>query len=202
MAFDRPVVASFAQSPLIPFDDVPAGYFAEAWIRRLVRAGVTVGCRVNPPGYCPESPVTREQMAVFLLRASDTADFTPPPCTAATFADVPCSNPFAPWIYELVRRGITAGCGAGLYCPTAPVTREQMAVFLLKSRDGAATTPAPCTAAPFDDVPCSSIFASWIQKLVADGITAGCGPRIYCPSSSVTRGQMAVFLVLTFDLPL
>jgi hypothetical protein len=139
-------------------------------------------------------------MAVFLLKARDTADFTPPPCTVATFADVPCSNPFAPWIYELVRRGITAGCGAGLYCPAAPVTREQMAVFLLKSRDGA-TTPPPCTAAPFADVPCSSLFAPWIQKLVADGITAGCASGLYCPSSSVTRAQMSIFLVLTFNLP-
>ncbi len=40
------------------------------------------------------------------------------------------------WVFN---RGITAGCGGGLYCPDAPVTRGQMAVFLQK--EGAALTP-------------------------------------------------------------
>jgi hypothetical protein len=54
----------------------------------------------------------------------------------------------------------------------------------------------------FLDVPCSSGFASWIEELVARGITAGCGGGNYCPTSSVTRGQMAVFLTSTFGLKL
>jgi hypothetical protein len=48
---------------------------------------------------------------------------------------VPCSSGFAPWIEELVDRGITAGCGGGNYCPALPVTREQMAVFLTVNFD-------------------------------------------------------------------
>ncbi len=61
--------------------------------------------------------------------------FTPPPCVAGseTFADVPASNPFCIWIEELVRRGITSGCGGGNYCPLSPVTRDQMAVFQVKA---------------------------------------------------------------------
>lgn len=31
---------------------------------------------------------------------------------------------------ELARRGVVSGCGGGNYCPTSPVTREQMSVFL------------------------------------------------------------------------
>jgi hypothetical protein len=46
------------------------------------------------------------------------------------FSDVPASSPFCRWIEELARRGITSGCGGGTYCPTNPVTREQMAVFI------------------------------------------------------------------------
>jgi hypothetical protein len=46
---------------------------------------------------------------------------------------VPCSSPFATWIYELVARGITAGCGGGLYCPTLAANRGQMATFLVKT---------------------------------------------------------------------
>jgi hypothetical protein len=46
------------------------------------------------------------------------------------FADVPCASPFAPWINELSARGVTGGCGPGLFCPGSPVTRGEMAVFM------------------------------------------------------------------------
>jgi hypothetical protein len=184
------------------FADVPADHFARPWIEALYGAGVTGGCSTAPLRYCPEDPVTREQMAVFLLRSREGAGFTPPPCTTAPFADVPCASAFAPWIQALVSRGITAGCGGGIYCPTSPVTREQMAVLLLKTREGAGFTPPPCTTAPFADVPCASAFAPWIQELVARAITAGCAPTAYCPASAVTRAEMAIFLVKMFNLPL
>jgi hypothetical protein len=105
-------------------------------------------------------------------------------------------------VQELLTRGVTAGCGGGLYCPTSPVTREQMAVFLLKTAQGAAFTPPPCTSAAFADVPCPSPFAPWVQELVARAITVGCARGLYCPTDPVTRAQMAVFLTKTFGLTL
>jgi hypothetical protein len=69
---------------------------------------------------------------VFVLRTA-VPTLNPPACVAGSelFADVPASSPFCRWIEELVRRGVTAGCGGGSYCPTAVVTREQMAVFIV-----------------------------------------------------------------------
>jgi hypothetical protein len=182
------------------FTDVPSANPFYRFIETLLHVGVTAGC--GGTSYCPDGSTTREQMAVFLLRAKEGAGFTPPACTTAPFPDVPCASPFAAWVQELVARGITAGCGGGLYCPTDPVTREQMAVFLLKTREGAAFTPPGCTTATFSDVPCSSPFAPWVQELVARGITAGCAPALYCPTDPVTRAQMAVFLTKTFGLTL
>ena len=72
-------------------------------------------------------------MAVLLLRAFEGAGYTPPACANPTFSDVPCSSPFAPWIYELVDRGITVGCGGNNYCPGGFATRGQMAVFVVKT---------------------------------------------------------------------
>jgi hypothetical protein len=180
------------------FTDVPRANPFYRFIETIFHHDVTGGC--GGTSYCPDGPTTREQMAVFLLRARDGGDYTPPPCTTAPFPDVPCASPFAAWVQELVARGITAGCGGGLYCPTSPVTREQMAVFLLKTREGAAFVPPACTTAAFTDVPCASPFAPWVQELVARGITAGCAATVYCPTDPVTRGQMAVFLTKTFGL--
>jgi hypothetical protein len=182
------------------FPDVPPAHSFYRFVETLLHVGVTAGCTATT--YCPDGVTTREQMAVFLLRAREGGGYAPPPCTTAPFPDVPCSSPFAAWVQELVARGITSGCGGGLYCPTNPVTREQMAVFLLKSRLGTSFTPPPCTMAAFADVPCTSPFAPWVQELVARAITAGCGGGLYCPTNPVTRGQMAVFLTKTFGLTL
>ena len=72
-------------------------------------------------------------MATFLLKALEGSTYVPPDCTNPTFDDVPCSNSFAPWIYDLAGRNITGGCGGNNYCPLDPVLRQQMAVFLVKT---------------------------------------------------------------------
>lgn len=52
---------------------------------------------------------------------------------AASFLDVPTSDPAFQYIEALFASGITAGCSGGNYCPDAPLTRRQMAVFLSKA---------------------------------------------------------------------
>ena len=116
------------------FPDVPTNNLFYPFVENLLHNGVTGGCAGG--GYCPGSNVTRAQMAVFLLKARWGSVFLPPPATGTVFPDVPASNPFARWIEELSREGVTRGCGGGLYCPDNPVTRQQMAVFLLKTHRG------------------------------------------------------------------
>jgi hypothetical protein len=142
--------------------------------------------------FCPNDLVRRDQMAVFLLKTVHGSAYTPPACAGA-FGDVTCPSLFADWIEELAAEGITGGCGGTSFCPLSPVTRAQMAVFLLKAEHGSAYTPASCVGT-FPDVPCPSMFADWVEALATEGITAGCGGG-FCPSSPVTRAQMAVFLL-------
>ena len=113
------------------FPDVPCSSNFAPWINQLVAEGITGGCAGG--NFCPANPVNRQQMAVFLLKTLEGGSYTPPACTVATFGDVPCSHPFATWIYELVARNITAGCGGGNYCPTTNANRGQMATFLVKT---------------------------------------------------------------------
>jgi len=178
------------------FLDVAPGYQFYVYVTTLVSNAVTVGC--GGGDYCPATNVTRAQMAVFLLKAKYGLCYAPPPC-AGTFADVPCPSTFANWIEVLAAEGITGGCGGGNFCPTSPVRRDQMAVFLLKAEHGSGYVPPDCTGV-FPDVACPSTFANWIEQLSAEQITGGCGGGNYCPSANNTRGQMAVFITKTFHL--
>ena len=180
------------------FLDVPGSQQFHTYVASLVRNAITVG--VGGGNYGVAQDTLRQQMAVFLLKAKYGICYTPPPCTVQVFTDVPCSLGFAPWINELVAEGITGGCGTGIYCPTSPVLRQQMAVLLLRAFEAPGYTPPACVTATFTDVPCSSNFAPWIYELVARNITAGCGGGNYCPTLTANRGQMATFVVKTFGL--
>jgi glucose/arabinose dehydrogenase len=117
------------------FNDVPCtGGAFDPWIEDLASRLITGGCQVSPPLYCPAATVTRAQMAVFLLKTSQTPSYLPPACTGMVFNDVPCTGgAFDPWIEDLAGRSITGGCGGGAYCPGSAVTRAQMAVFITKT---------------------------------------------------------------------
>ncbi|HXF85766.1 MAG TPA: YDG domain-containing protein [Anaerolineales bacterium] len=183
------------------FSDVPASHWAWQYIERLYASGITGGCATNPLRYCPSNTVTRAQMAIFLLRGIHGASYTPPSASGTIFNDVTTSTPGAAWIEQLYAEGITSGCGGGNYCPSSSVTRAQMAIFLLRAKYGASYTPPPATGTVFSDVTTSTPGAAWIEQLYAEGITSGCGGGKYCPSAAVTRAEMAVFLVRTFNLP-
>jgi hypothetical protein len=51
------------------FNDVPTNHTFFQFIEALAAAGITGGCSTTPPLYCPDDPVTRGQMAVFIGRA-------------------------------------------------------------------------------------------------------------------------------------
>jgi uncharacterized protein (DUF1800 family) len=178
------------------YNDVPASYLFHDAIEKITRKGITTGC--GGGNYCPENLVTRGEMAVFLLRGKHGSTYVPPAATGTVFNDVTIATPFAPWIEQLSREGITTGCGGGAYCPTQTVTRDAMAVFLLRSEHGTGFVP-PAAVGLFTDVPPGAPFANWIEQLANESITGGCNPGMYCPTSSVTRGQMATFLSRTFN---
>jgi hypothetical protein len=126
--------------------------------------------------------------------------YVPPAATGTVFSDVSIDTFASAWIEQFALDGITSGCGAGMYCPDANVTRAQMAIFLLKGKHGSSYVP-PVATGIFPDVPVGSFAADWIEQLAAEGITGGCGGGNYCPDANMTRDQMAVFLVKTFNLP-
>ncbi len=98
-------------------------------------------------------------------------------------------------IEAIAAAGITKGCNPptnDLYCPSDTVNRGQMAAFLTRALGLTERLDNPFAD---DD---GSIFEADIERMAAAGITKGCNPPtndMFCPDNSVTRGQMAAFLV-------
>jgi M6 family metalloprotease-like protein len=175
------------------------GNIHEANIEAIAAAGITQGC--NPPlddRYCPSRPVSRAEMAVFLVSALGMADNLP--TYEGTFSDVAPGAWYTPYVERLAELGITAGYPDGTYRPADTVTRAQMATFLAVAFDHTGERQ-PATGV-FTDVGPSAWYASDVELAYRLGITSGCGvnPLRYCPDNPVLRDQMATFLATALGL--
>ena len=159
-------------------------------IEWMAAEGITKGC--NPPvndRFCPDSVVTRGQMAAFLVRALRLTERLDDP-----FVDDNDSI-FEADIERLAAAGITCGCNPPTndrFCPDGRVTRGAMAAFLVRALGY--TDNGGGDLFTDDD---GSIFEADIDRLGTAGVTKGCNPPTnnrYCPNGNVTRGQMAAFL--------
>ena len=177
------------------FDD--DGNVHEGGIEAIAAVGITLGC--NPPyntSYCPLEPVTRGQMAAFLVRALGLTDNG----GGNNFIDDD-GLIFEDHIARLAAAGITKGCNPPAndrFCPHAFVTRGQMAAFLVRALG---LTDSGAGDFFVDDD--GTVFEPSIDRLAVAGVTAGCNPPAndrYCPDSLVTRDQMATFLARALNL--
>ena len=117
------------------------------------------------------------------------------------FDDVGGGGVHAPAVEALEADGVFEGteCGDGLFCPGEPILRWVIAVWLIRVLD---EEPAESGETRFSDVDAGEWWAPYLETLADLGVTAGCatGPLRFCPHESVTRAQMASFLVRAFDL--
>ncbi len=117
-----------------------------------------------------------------------------------SFEDVPEDHLFHDDITWLARERITFGCNPPdntLFCPEDSVTRGQMAAFLKRTME----VPASETDHFEDDD--ESIFEDDINAIAEANITIGCNPpdnTNFCPEDTVSRQQMASFLVRAFSM--
>lgn len=178
------------------FNDVLASNLFFDYITLLGLSSIPDSCGTG--AYCPDSTINRASMAVFLVRSlvGDSFAFTQTPY----FSDVSPSHPQFSYIQKLRDLGVTNGCGNGQYCPADPVTRGQMAAFIVRARLGVtfSQTFPYNVAQPFADVDSNSIFFAYIQKLRELGITTGCSATAFCPNDPNTRGQMGAFVARGF----
>jgi hypothetical protein len=97
----------------------------------MAEDGIVSGC--GNGNFCPDSAVTRGEIARVLLRLKYLESYAPPAAEGLVFADVALDHPAAAWIEQLAEEGITLGCDPDNYCPSQAVTREQLAILLART---------------------------------------------------------------------
>ena len=106
-------------------------------------------------------------------------------------------------IRALAEEGVFEGteCRPGEFCPTDPVERWVVAVWLVRILDGG--DPPPVETTRFADVDASQWWAPYVERLADLGVTTGCAtqPARFCPYETTNRARMASFLVRAFQLP-
>jgi hypothetical protein len=109
------------------------------------------------------------------------------------FDDIANSS-FRTDIIWLAEQHITTGCGAGKFCPTADVRRDEMASFLARGMGLVGTAPDAFT----DDN--GNTHEANINRIAMAGVTSGCKPNLFCPTEDVRRDAMASFLARALEL--
>ena len=172
------------------------GNVHEAALDSLAARGVLAGTECGQGRICPEDPISRATIAVWLTRVLDNAE--PPRVASSRFADVDAGLWWAAHVERFATLGVTRGCATGplRYCPDDTVTRGQMAAFLNR-----AFALSAAGSAGFGDTS-GHTFEDEIDALAAARITTGCSPNppLYCPDNAVTRGQMATFITRALNL--
>ena len=184
---------AFAQSG--GFGDVADDRYFSVPVTVLAEQGVFAGTECAA-GFCPDDPLDRKTMAVWIVRMLDGQD--PEAVTTTRFDDVAADSFYAPFIERMAELEVTTGCGdRTMFCPDDNVSRAQTATFLsraYKLPEG----PDP----GFSDVPGDTWYTAHVARLAASGITTGCGDRtMFCPNDDVSRAQMATFLYRARAVP-
>jgi trimeric autotransporter adhesin len=214
------------------FSDVTTAYSLYRFVEALLHSGVTQGCtastycptnpvtRAQMAMFIARAMAGGEASVPALGTVPGKGNYNCISGGASLFLDVATTASYCPHVHLIAARGVTLGCDATHYCPTTTVTRGQMAMFIARAMAGSdAAVPSYQTEAAtarsyscdasdpllyFTDMTASSQYCRHVHYLWAKDVIAGCiaTPAQFCPSSMVTRGQMAKFLVNGFGLQL
>ncbi len=161
--------------------------------------------------YCDSLIIIRQEMAKFHIVAMKENISTNP----NSFTDVGCtSGPqcgdiiFSKYIEKMKSRGITVGCGAGVFCPMDQVSRGAMITFIARSFNVDFANYTPPATKSFEDVNPGTTYYKAVEFAKSRGITngknGGCGyPQgtlVFCPGDMVRRDEMAAFLMNAYPL--
>jgi hypothetical protein len=170
------------------FRDMPTSSWKRDTIRRAWRRELLLGCARDR--VCADQRLSRGQMATMVARAAGYADRSE---LTVRFTDVRASDTHAAGIGALVERGVTLGCDAGRFCPSASVSRAETASLVTRARQWPQDAERR-----FRDVPPEATHYGTVNRLAERGVTGGCATHRYCPGAAVSRVEAARMLDRAF----
>ena len=182
------ILADRAPACTINFSDVAEGSTFYPYIRCLACAGVLGGYGDNT--FRPGDNVTRGQLSKIVANAANFNE----PVSGQTFTDVPPGSTFYPFIERMARRGYIGGYSDGTFRPGAFATRGQIAK-IVSNAAGYNDTP---TGQTFSDVPPSSDFYVFVERVAARGAVGGYSDGTFRPGANTTRGQVSKIVSVVF----
>ncbi len=144
--------------------------------------------------YFPTSSVTRAQMASFLARLLDQTDIVLPTGAPDAFSDDedPQFASHEENINRLAAAGVVAGRSSTTFAPDEPVTRGQMATFIVRTAELVTGEALAADRSWFRDR--DPVHGTNVDRAASAGIATGFSNGTYRPGLDVRRDQMASFL--------
>ena len=174
------------------FTDVAADAWYAGAVAQVTEKGLMNG--TSETTFSPEVTMDRSMLVTTLWRAMGSPEAEP-----AAFSDVEAGTWYADAVDWAVANGITSGTGEETFSPTAPVTREQVAVFLYNCA-GAPEADAAALDSFADAASVNDWAADAMAWAVGNGIISGTGTGALAPQGSATRAEVATILVRSLDI--
>jgi len=174
-----------------PFTDLTGNQYLDD-VLEIWQAGITQGCAENR--YCPDDPVPRWQMALFLTRLHTAGGYDLTDGGTSTFKDIQSLEPaYQLAINQLRQIGVTKGTSPTTFTPSANVPRWQMALFIVRLLQVDGITLPDGSDQGFSDIGGVSQEALIaINQLKQLGVITLSGT--YEPNKNMSRDLMAQFM--------
>lgn len=178
------------------FDDVPNGHWAKESIEFLAQLGIISGFEQNT--FIPDKPVTREQF-VKMLVCTISPNFVIN--TNSKFTDLEENAWYTPYITAAQNSGLVSGNPNGTFGIGQALTRQDMAVLILRATEQVGITLEKNATLKFND---NSLIDNYAKESVAilsnAGIVNGMGNGYFAPKEVATRAQAAQLICLMIKL--
>lgn len=173
-----------------PFRDVAQGAWYYDSVAYVHQNGLFSG--TSAASFSPNAVTTRGQIVSILYNLAG----SPTVRSGNTFRDVPSSAYYANAVEWAAAMGLTSGTGSGLFLPDAPVTREQLAVFLSQyAKQHGVELAGSSSLQRFSDYRSASNYAQQpLAWAVSQGLLSGFEDGSLRPRSPATRAQTASIL--------
>ena len=183
----------------IPFEDVKeTDWFADG-VMYAYGKGLMTGTSTDPMLFSPNATTTRGMIVTILYRMEDSPDVSG---LANPFTDAGEEEWYTDAIKWAADNGLVTGIGGGMFAPEAPITRQDMAVILMRYMNfKEIVLPVTAEYRIFADESAISDYAmDAIQTLNKLGIINGIGTNaqgqtIIDPKGHATRAQAATLLM-------